>query len=55
PGWFVCHSAEVLPEMREYERFNTAAINAYIGPLTRRYLEALTGLLRGAVTAARST
>ena len=47
PGWFVCHSAEVLPEMREYERFNTAAINAYIGPLTRRYLEALTGLLRG--------
>jgi N-methylhydantoinase A len=42
PEWFVCTSAEVLPQYREYERFNTAALNAYIGPLMSRYL----GLLR---------
>jgi N-methylhydantoinase A len=47
PGWFVCHSAGVLPEMREYERFNTAALNAYIGPLTQRYLDDLSASLRG--------
>lgn len=47
PDWFICHSAEVLPEMREYERFNTAALNAYIGPVTQRYLEALARALRG--------
>ncbi|MCD6041127.1 MAG: 5-oxoprolinase [Burkholderiales bacterium] len=47
PGWFICHSAGVLPEMREYERFNTAALNAYIGPVTQRYLGALSEALRG--------
>jgi len=47
PGWFICHSAGVLPEMREYERFNTAALNAYIGPVTERYLDALAEALRG--------
>ena len=47
PGWFICSSAGVLPEMREYERFNTAALNAYIGPLTGRYLQQLSQALRG--------
>jgi N-methylhydantoinase A len=37
-GWFVCTSAEVLPELREYERFSTAALNAYIGPKVGGYL-----------------
>jgi N-methylhydantoinase A len=46
PAWFVCHSAEILPEMREYERFNTAVINAYIGPLTARYLGELSRMMR---------
>ena len=41
PGWFICASSGVLPEMREYERFNTAALNAYIGPLTGNYLRRL--------------
>jgi N-methylhydantoinase A len=41
PGWFVCASAEVLPEMREYERFSTAALNAYIGPRVGGYLAGL--------------
>ncbi len=45
PGWFVCASAEVLPQFREYERFNTTALNAYVGPLMARYLERLRGEL----------
>ncbi|MEE8433193.1 MAG: hydantoinase/oxoprolinase family protein [bacterium] len=40
-GWFVCASSEVLPQFREYERFNTTALNAYIGPLMARYLARL--------------
>src|SRR5262249_18883309 len=45
PGWFVCASEEVLPEWREYERFSTAVLNAYIGPLVGRYLTSLTATL----------
>ncbi len=41
PGWYVCSSAEVLSQFREYERFNTTALNAYIGPLMSRYLDSL--------------
>ncbi|HEU4369679.1 MAG TPA: hydantoinase/oxoprolinase family protein [Methylomirabilota bacterium] len=41
PGWFVCASEEVLPEMREYERLSTAALNAYIGPRVGGYLTGL--------------
>jgi N-methylhydantoinase A len=47
PDWFVCTSAEVLPQYREYERFNTAALNAYIGPLMARYLGLLKQRLAG--------
>ena len=31
-------SAEVLPEIREYERTSTTVINAYVMPIVRRYL-----------------
>ncbi len=41
PGTFVCTSSQVLPQFREVERFNTAALNAYIGPLMGRYLSRL--------------
>ncbi len=41
PDAFVCTSSDVLPQFREYERFNTTALNAYIGPLMRRYLSRL--------------
>lgn len=41
PGWFVCTSEEVLPEFREYERFSTAVLNAYIGPKVGGYLTGL--------------
>ena len=41
PGTWVCASSEVLPDIREYERFSTTVLNAYIGPLMNRYLEGL--------------
>lgn len=43
---FVCTSHEVLPQFREYERFNTTALNAYIGPLMDGYLTRLQAGLR---------
>ena len=47
PGWFVCTSSEVLPKFREYERFSTTALNAYIGPLMEGYLSGLQRELAG--------
>ena len=41
-------SSEVSPQHREYERFSTAAINAYIGPRVGRYLDRLHELAREA-------
>ena len=41
PNAFACTSSDVLPQFREYERFNTTALNAYIGPLMGRYLSRL--------------
>lgn len=53
PGAYVCTSSEVVNVIREYERFSTVAMNAYIGPRTSSYLRQLEGRLRGAgVTAA---
>ena len=45
PGCYVCTSAEVLPEFREYERFTTAVLNAYIGPKVGGYLTSLSASL----------
>lgn len=41
PGVYVTLSAEVLPQIKEFERFSTAAVNAYVGPVVGRYLEKL--------------
>lgn len=41
PGAVVVTSSDVLPEYREYERFSTAAVNAYVAPRMRRYLRDL--------------
>ncbi|HIE88661.1 MAG TPA: hydantoinase/oxoprolinase family protein, partial [Gammaproteobacteria bacterium] len=41
PGVFVCTSSDVANVMREYERFSTAAMNAFIGPRTSFYLNNL--------------
>lgn len=38
---YVCASADVSPEFREFERASTTVINAYVGPLMDRYLGAL--------------
>jgi N-methylhydantoinase A len=45
PGVFVCASSAVMPEFREYERFSTTAVNAYLGPRMDRYLDRLLGRL----------
>ncbi|WP_254593036.1 hydantoinase/oxoprolinase family protein [Prescottella equi] len=41
PDVFVSLSSEVAPQYREYERFSTAALNAFIGPKTSGYIENL--------------
>ncbi|MCF8129891.1 MAG: hydantoinase/oxoprolinase family protein [Deltaproteobacteria bacterium] len=38
PDISVCVSYEVLPQIREYERTSTTATNAYVKPLTGKYL-----------------
>lgn len=39
-------SHEVVPRIREYERFSTAAVDAYVTPTLARYLLSLEGRLR---------
>lgn len=41
PGAFVSISSEVLRQVREYERTSTTVVNAYVGPVVKRYLERL--------------
>ncbi|WP_424814786.1 hydantoinase/oxoprolinase family protein [Roseococcus sp. YIM B11640] len=48
PGVFVTCSADVLPQIKEFERFSTTAVNAYVGPVVSRYLMRLEGRLREA-------
>src|SRR3546814_3679765 len=46
PDVAITASAEVCPEMREYERFSTALANAYVQPLMAGYLGRLEQRLR---------
>ena len=39
PEVFVATSAQVAPQFREFERFTTAAMNAFIGPKVRGYVQ----------------
>ena len=48
PGAHVVASHELAPEFREYERASTTAADAYLGPLTSRYLRALASAAAGA-------
>ena len=41
PDAYVCCSSDVANVLREYERFSTAAMNAFIGPKTSLYLNNL--------------
>jgi len=45
PGAFVTSSADIFPQFREFERFTTACMNAFVGPSTGSYLERLAGAL----------
>ncbi|MGY1434303.1 hydantoinase/oxoprolinase family protein [Streptomyces reniochalinae] len=41
PEAYVCASADVAPVFREFERFSTAVVNAYVGPRINRYMSRL--------------
>lgn len=41
PEAYISLSSEVLPQFREYERFSTTGLNAYIGPTTSKYIRQL--------------
>src|ERR687892_678670 len=46
PEAFLSVSSEVLPQYREYERFSTVCLNAYIGPKVASYVRRLEDELR---------
>ncbi|MEM8756013.1 MAG: hydantoinase/oxoprolinase family protein, partial [Pseudomonadota bacterium] len=46
PDAFVCCSSEIVNVIREYERFSSTAMNAYIGPKTALYLRRLESRLK---------
>jgi N-methylhydantoinase A len=45
PGAFVTTSADIVPQFREFERFTTACMSAFVGPRTGAYLERLASAL----------
>ncbi len=47
PNAHVSSSAEILPEIREFERFSTTALNAYLQPEVGGYLNRLETALKG--------
>ena len=53
PEIAVSVSADVMPDIGEYERASTTVANAYIGPIVRGYLDRLRGTC--AVSASRSS
>lgn len=47
PNAYVTASSDILPEIREFERTSTAALNAYLQPPVGSYLRQLEGRLKG--------
>ena len=47
PDAFVTTSSSIFPQFREFERFTTAAINAFVGPRVSRYVSRLKTALQG--------
>jgi N-methylhydantoinase A/oxoprolinase/acetone carboxylase beta subunit len=47
PDAFLSVSSEVLPQYREYERFSTVALNAFVGPRVAGYVRRLEDELTG--------
>lgn len=48
PGVFVSLSSKVAPQYREYERFSTTALNAFVGPKVSGYVRNLAETTRAA-------
>lgn len=48
PGMFISLSSEVAPQYREYERFSTTALNAFVGPKVAGYVTNLADRAREA-------
>ena len=48
PGVFLCTSSSVSPQFREFERFTTTCLSAFIGPKMSSYVGRLEGALREA-------
>jgi N-methylhydantoinase A len=48
PNAYVTISADVLPQIKEFERVSTTAVNAYVGPAVGRYLSSLENRLQDA-------
>ena len=45
---FVSTSHEIAPEFREFERLSATVVNAFLGPVMKRYIERLSERLRAA-------
>jgi N-methylhydantoinase A len=48
PGTYLTVSSELLPAIRFYDRISTTALNSYVGPILRNYLNSLVKRLRDA-------
>ena len=46
PEAYLSASSEVLPEFREYDRFSTTVLNAFVGPRMATYLDGLLARVR---------
>ena len=46
PNAYVTAATEIIPEIREFERVSTTALNAYLQPVVSSYLDRLEGSLR---------
>ena len=46
PEAFITTSASIFPQFREFERFTTTCINAFVGPKVRRYIHNLSHSLK---------
>ena len=41
PDTYVCLSSKVLPQIKEFERFSTTVVNAFVGPVLSNYMNRL--------------